>query len=210
MSKLILVGGGGFAKEVLELAIMAGHEVVGYVADAPSLFKSIYLGHPGQLNVLEVQFDAVVLAFGAVNIHGLARRREMIGKISSMGIEAQSLVSPHAVISSGVQLGAGVIVAHGVVLSVDSSIGDYCILNSCAVIGHDARIGMNVIAAPQAFVAGNCVIEDDCLLGPSSVVLEGKAVGRYCVLGTGAVAHRNLKDHSTVMPTSTKVLKKQC
>jgi acetyltransferase EpsM len=210
MSKLVLIGGGGFAKEVAELAVLSGHDVVGYVADTPGILKSPYLGTPDQLQSLPVQFDAVVLAFGALNAQGLIQRRAMINKIYSMGLQTLALVSPHAVVSLGVKLGVGVVVAHGVVLSVDSSVGDYCILNSCAVIGHDAEIGSNVIVAPQAFVAGNCFIADNCLLGPGSVVLEGRTVEGYCVVGTRAVVHRNLKHHSTVMPSVTKVLKTPC
>lgn len=209
MSRIILVGGEGFAKEVYEIADLLGHEIIGYVANNKGILNLPYFGKPDKLPELQSMFDYANIAFGAVNSVGVQIRREMIERFNLWGIKSLTLISPHAVISSGVIISeCGVYIAHGVILSVDCNISQYAILNSNAVIGHDSKIGSNVIVAPQAFIAGNCCVSDDTLVGPLSVILEGRSVGSGSVLGAQSIAHRNLPKHSLTFPNKSKILKK--
>jgi acetyltransferase EpsM len=203
--KIGLIGGGGFAKEVAEIAELSGFEIAGYFSDLPANTKWLYLG---KLSEAEKFKEKMHFAFciGAVNGASLRRRREIILSLKEKNLSFETLISPKAVISAGVQLGVGVIVAHGVILSVDARIGDFCILNTGAVVGHDAKVGFNSILAPLCFLGGNVEIESDVLVGPNSSILELKKVGRNSVIGCGAVVHRNTKPNTTLMPINTKVM----
>lgn len=204
MSRIVLIGGGGFAKEVHEIADLCGHEVIGYVADAAGVVNLPYLGSVESILDLRAQFDHFVVAFGAVDRRSLARRAELIGRIDSLGFSSVPLVSPQAIISRGAEVAPGVIVAHGVVVSVDAKIGAHAILNSSAVIGHDAIIGERTIVAPCAFVGGAAVIGSDSLLGPNSVVLEGRSVGSHVIVSLGSLVLRNVAEGMTVLPARSQ------
>lgn len=204
MSRILLVGGGGFAKEVHEIADLNGHEVVGYVADAPGVAKLPHLGPVEAIADLKAQFDHFVIAFGAVDRKSLARRAELIGRIDQLGLSSVALVSPHATISRGAEVAPGAVIAHGVVVSVDAKIGAHAILNSSAVVGHDAIIGPRAIVAPCAFVGGAAVIGGDSLLGPNSVVLEGRSVGSNVIVSLGSLVLRDVAEGMTVLPTRSQ------
>jgi acetyltransferase EpsM len=204
MSRILLIGGGGFAKEVHEIADLNGHDVIGYVADAPGLVKLPHLGPVEAIADLKLQFDHFVMALGAVDRKSIARRAELIGQIDQLGISSVALVSPHATISRGADIAPGAIVAHGVVVSVDAKIGAHSILNTSAVVGHDAIIGARAIVAPCAFVGGTAVIGCDSLLGPNSVVLQGRRVGSNVIVSLGSLVPRNVADGMTVLPTRSQ------
>jgi acetyltransferase EpsM len=207
MTKIALIGGGGFAKEIDELAELCGHSIIGYFADEWGVLDRPYLGKPGQLRKLESSFDAVCIAFGAVDRKSLARRAALIDWIVAQGLPMVSLVSPHAVRSRGVSIGEGAIVAHGVTLSIDCSIGPFAIVNSNAIIGHDAVVQANTIVAPGAFLGGMAVVGANSLIGPGAIVLEGRTVGSDVIVGLGSTVVRDVVDGATVIPIRSRVRK---
>lgn len=207
MTRLAFIGGGGFAKEVLEIAELNGHQVVGYVADAEGILDRPYWGEKEALAARRSEFDSVCIAFGATDRKSVQSRRRLIEWAVENGYTCDALVSPHAVRSSGVTIGPGTIVAHGVVISVDARIGSFSILNSSAIIGHDAVIGDNVTIAPAAFIGGKTEVGSGTLVGPGAMVLQSLSIGGEVVVGTGASVMRNVPGGSTVMPLRSKTLK---
>lgn len=205
MSRIVLLGGGGFAKEVLELAQLNDHECVAYVGECEGVVNLPFWGKPEELLKRRKEFDHVVLGFGAVDRRSVEQRALMIGWLNENAFTTLALVSPHAVISSGVEVGKGSIVAHGVIMSVDSSLGDYCIVNSSAIIGHDTKIDENVIIAPAAFLGGNVNVGNSTLIGPGSMTLEGRSIGDRVIVSIGASVVRNVKSDSTVVPNRSLV-----
>jgi acetyltransferase EpsM len=201
MSRILLIGGGGFAKEVLEIAYLSGHDVVGYVADAAGVVGLPHLGPVESIADLKSQFDHFVVAFGAVDRKSLERRAQLIDWIDQLGLSSVALVSPHATISRGVDIAPGAFVAHGVVVSVDAKINSHVILNTSAVVGHDAVIGDRTIVAPCAFVGGAAVIGSDSLLGPHSVVLQGRSVGSKVIVSLSSTVLRDVAEGMTILPT---------
>ena len=201
MSKLILVGGGGFAKEVHEIADLNNHEVIGYVAEAEGVVNLPYLGHVDNLSEVAADADYVVIAFGAVDRKSVERRAALIKSIEESGLEFLALVSPHATVARGAMIGKGAIVAHGVVISVDAKIGNHAILNTSAIIGHDAIIGDRVIIAPGAFIGGTTTIGEDSLVGPNANILQARTVGNNVIIGVGAGVVRDVESGMTVFPT---------
>ncbi|HYJ83615.1 MAG TPA: NeuD/PglB/VioB family sugar acetyltransferase [Allosphingosinicella sp.] len=207
MTRLAFIGGGGFAKEVLEIAELNGHQVVGYVADSEGVLGRPFWGGKEQLAERRDEFDGVCIAFGAINRKSVLSRRGLIEWAVGNGYGCEPLVSPHAVRSSGVEIGPGTIVAHGAVISVDARIGSFAILNTGAIIGHDAIVGDNVTVAPAAFIGGTTEIGRDSLIGPGASVLQSLRVGSEVVVGTGASVVRSVPDGATVMPLRSKTLK---
>ncbi|HEY4252815.1 MAG TPA: hypothetical protein VGM87_16510 [Roseomonas sp.] len=206
MTRLILIGGGGFAKEVAEIAALNGHAVVGYVADAPNLLDAPYLGMVDGLAGMRDRFDAVAIAFGIVDRRTAAARAGTVQWLEQQNIPSVPLVSPHATRSQGVRIEDGAIVAHGAILSVDCVLGGFSIVNSGAVIGHDAIVGRNATIAPAAFLGGGVSIGDDTLIGPGVMVLQGRKVGSQVIAGVGATVLRDVPDGATVLPKASKVI----
>lgn len=204
MTRVVLIGGGGFAKEVLDLANMSGIEIVGYVAPEKTTLKARYLGVFEDLTSKTHLFDGVTIGFGSINRATALSRAAMIEAIKKANLQPVSIISPHARISSGVQIGAGTVVAHNVILAVDSIVGEHCMLNNASQLGHDACLAQNVTLAPLAFVAGECQIGENALVGPSTSVLQGVRIGRGSIVGVGATVARSLGEDKVVLPNPSR------
>lgn len=206
MTRIAFIGGGGFSKEVDEVACLCGHDVVGYVGDVLGVLDRPYWGTVERLLENRHTFDAVFVAFGSVDRKSSIRRSAMLDWVIGNSIPSLPLVSPHSIRSHGVKIADGAFVAHGVTLSVDAVVHSFAILNSNAIIGHDAVIGRNATIAPGAFVGGGARIGDNSLIGPGALVLENRLVGHDVIVGLGATVVRDVKDGATVVPIRSRVL----
>src|SRR3954466_5972301 len=112
MTRLAFIGGGGFAKEALEIAELNGNDVVGYVGDAQGVLDRPYWGLPAELLSHRARFDAICIAFGAIDRKSLLARAKIVRWVRESGLSSQSIVSPRAIVSKGVSIADGAVVAH--------------------------------------------------------------------------------------------------
>ena len=202
--KIAIIGGGGFAKEIIEVILMNGDEVYGVFAKENSLDYD-YFGYLRELNDHKNSFDGVILAIGAVNKAGIENRRKIIEFIKENNIELISVISPLATISKSVKIGNGVYIGHGVLISCDTEVCDNVLINHNAIIGHDVKINENVSIAPQVFIGGGVVIEKDIMIGVGSTIRQGIKIGSNSIIGMRSIVIKNIKENSTVLHQISKV-----
>jgi sugar O-acyltransferase (sialic acid O-acetyltransferase NeuD family) len=206
MSKIAIIGGGGFAKEIIEVIKMNGDEVYGIFAKENSLSYP-YFGYLDELNEHKRDFDGCIIAVGAVNKEGIENRKIIIDFIKQNNIPLISVISPLATISKNVQLGKGVYIGHNVLVSVDVRLSDNILINHNAIIGHDVVIEENVSIAPQVFIGGNVEIETDVMIGVASTIKQGIKIGNGSIIGMRSVVMKNIKSNSLVLSMPSKVYK---
>lgn len=207
MKRLALVGGGGFAKEVAEVAELCGYRIAGCVDDAAEI-RAPY-PHWGGLGLLaqhRAEFDEVALAIGAVDRRSFETRARIVAMLEAESYVFASLISPAATLSKGVSIAPGVFAAHGVIVSVDASLGRHVILNSNAIVGHDATIGNQSIVAPGAFIGGDVTVGERVLVGPGAQIMQGLSVGDQSIVSVGTVVLRSLSAGATTVPQRDRVL----
>lgn len=206
MQRLAMIGGGGFAKEVAEIATLNGYDVVGCYAQSPGHFATIHKGYLDELLRDRADYDGVVLAIGGADRKSIAVRRAMIDWIQANGLSAPALVSPRSIVATGVKIEAGSLVAHGAILSVDASLAAFCVVNAGTIVGHDTVLASNVTVAPGAFLGGGCTVGADTLVGPMAKILQGVEIGRDVIVGVGCVVMQKLKDGAAVWPERNRVI----
>lgn len=205
MARVAIIGGGGFAKEVIEVAQMLGHEIVGIFARENSLSGYPHLGYLNEMLTMREQMDGVHIAVGAVNRKGMENRRKILELLREHDIPMISLVSPKADLGEGVTIGEGVYIGHRALISCDARIADAVLINQGAVIGHDCRIEENVSIAPLVFLGGEVVVESDTMIGARATLRQGLRVGASCLVGMGSIVIKNLKAGSTTLQMPSKI-----
>ncbi|MCJ2016184.1 acetyltransferase [Methylobacterium sp. E-065] len=198
--RLALIGGGGFSKEIAEIARALGHMVEDTYSTAPEVQVGRYRGYLDALLADRTEFDGVVLAVGGVSRRAIRARAELIAWLDRHAFPCPALVSPRAIVSPDVAVGAGAFVAHGVIVNADASLGRFCVLNSAAIVGHDAVVGDNATISPGAFIGGQCKIGANSLVGPLAKVLQGLTLGQGVTVGMGCNVLRTLPDNATIWP----------
>jgi sugar O-acyltransferase (sialic acid O-acetyltransferase NeuD family) len=205
--RLVVVGGGGHASDVLGVVedIVRDRpsgqpeiEVVGIVADGevdPRRFSHRGVHRVGSLEDL-AGLDATHFVLG---VGWPASRRAVLEQLRPGDAQPCSLVHPTATVGAGVVLGHGVVVMAGVHLSPNVHVGDHACLSNHAVLGHDVVVGALAGIMPGAVVSGDVTIGDVALVGANATVLEGRRIGARARVGAGAVVVDDVPDGVTVV-----------
>lgn len=201
-NRAILVGGGAFAREILDWASqnsMSG-DLPAFVAfldadphvldDFPQLGLK-YLGDPGSYSVQPG--DIFVMAIG-----GTASKTKLAAYLDGQGAQFASIVHRSAVVASTAKLGRGVVIGPHAYVATSAEVGDFASVNSLSGIGHDAIIGSCATISSQVDVMGKTVIGSRALLGSGARILPGVKVGDGAKIGSGAVIVRNVKPDTTM------------
>jgi sugar O-acyltransferase (sialic acid O-acetyltransferase NeuD family) len=192
--RLVLIGGGRHAKEVADVAVAAGHEVIGYVAAAAAGPSLRYCGTFDWLVSQRQSFDSAIIAFGALNRHGIRQRVAVIAQLESRDVPFATLVSPVARVAESAILEAGAYVGHGAIVNAEARIGRHVIINTGAIINHDVCVGDGSIIAPAACLAGGARVGARSLVGLGARVLQDVSIGSDALLGAGVTLFENMDD----------------
>ncbi len=100
--RLALIGGGGFSKEIAEVAQMCGYTVDATYSSQPSAQVGTYRGYLDELLADRAAYAGVALAVGGVSRAAIQARAEIIAWLDRHALPCPPLVSPHAIVSQGV------------------------------------------------------------------------------------------------------------
>ncbi len=212
MNRIVIVGAGGFGREVLTL-IRDINEVtpgtwdfVGFLAaEAPDArmmqrIDALYLGSDTDEQILAALHGChVAVAVGAGSV-----RREVAARMIRAGLIPATLVHPSAVIGEDVELGVGTVVCAGSILTTNVRLGSGVAIDRSVNVGHDCVMGDYVTLAPGTVLSGNVTLADEVYMGTNSCTIQGVRVGRATTVGAGAVVTRNIGDGLTVVGAPAK------
>ena len=207
-NRVAIVGGGGFAKEVIAIFELNEFRITGIFAS-----ESIVQDYPHvsdsekNLHNFRDTFDSVFLSIGVANSRDIKKRRKVMQFLIDEGFKSSPLISKTAIVSKGSTIGCGTFVAHSAVISVDAEIGDYTVVNTSVIVGHDTIIGNNVTISPSVFIGGNVKIGDDVLLGSGCIIMQGVSIGPGSVIGMGSVVTKNIVESGVYAGNPAKKIK---
>jgi sugar O-acyltransferase (sialic acid O-acetyltransferase NeuD family) len=198
---LVIIGAGGFGREVLDAVDGADPSLAGRFAGflddlepEPEILAGLgaaWLGTVGRLAELVAEY-----------VLGIADPEDR-DRIAAMLCEAErdvgSVVHNAATIGRDTILGGGVVLTAGARVSTHVRAGDHLQVNPNATIGHDCLIGDCVTVYPGATVGGNVVLGDRVSVGTGANILQGLAVGDGAFIGAGAVVVRDVPAGETVV-----------
>ncbi|WP_278800095.1 acetyltransferase [Marinobacter nauticus] len=194
--KCVLVGAGGHAKVVQELALLGGAEILG-VCDPK--FSTTGEQYWNGLKVLggdefldETSPESVLLLNGIGMMPGNTIREKAYDRFVSMGFRFPALVhpfawcSPLASIADGVQLMAGVVVQPG------ATIGKNSIVNTRSSVDHDSRIGAHCHLAPGATVCGDVQLGNSTFVGAGATIVQAVNVAPNQFIKAGSLTRSDI------------------
>lgn len=203
MKNLIIIGVGGFAREVFwhakkSLGFGVDWQIKGFldgdVKLAPEDYKLLPEKVLGDVDTYEICADDVfTCAVGSPKA-----RKILIEKILSRGGNFINIISELAEIVPTAKVGRGVIISPFVGISERAQIGDFVALNAQTIIGHDARIGNFSCAMPHVTVSGNVQIGAEVFVGSGAVLLPKAKIGDGATVGAGCVVLKKVRAGATV------------
>ncbi|MBD8349073.1 acetyltransferase [Dysgonomonas sp. HGC4] len=195
IKKLILVGGGGHCKSVIDVAESNGYAILGILDTADNIGKKVLdytiIGTDDDIikYVEEVKF---IVTVGQVK--NVLLRMELHDRIITAGGSLATLVASSAYVSKYSSIEAGTVVLHQAMVNADAVIGKGCIINTYANIEHDAIIGDYTHISTGSMVNGACKVGSGVFLGSQSVLAQGVCIADNTIIGAGTFVNKNISD----------------
>jgi len=189
--KLIIIGGGGHAKVIID-AVLAGEEYEIYgIIDQKLEIGTKVLGVPvlGMDEILPRLCDeGIKNAFiGVGSIGDCTARRSIYDKLKSIGFKLPVIIHPKAVIARDVEFGEGTFVAASATINPGTKIGKNVIVNTSSSIDHDSRIGGFVHIAPGAILCGTVSVGEETHIGMAANIVQSVTIGKKCFITAGCL-----------------------
>jgi sugar O-acyltransferase (sialic acid O-acetyltransferase NeuD family) len=199
---VVIYGGGGHGKSLIELVKAAGqYEVIGVIDDGLKPGEMI-LGIPvlgGGGKLAELYSEGIHLAVNAVGGIGDVRTRiKVFERIEGARFSNPSMAHPTAFIEASASLADGTQVFPFAYVGSDVRTGFGSIINTSAVVSHDCSLGAYVNIAPGAILAGGVQVGAGSLVGMGATVNLSVRVGEGCIVGNGATVKAEVPDGTMV------------
>ena len=186
--ELILVGGGGHCKSVIEVAESAGYSILG-ILDMPEEVGKTVLGHKvvGTDDDIPQLVGKAEFVITVGFIKNPAIRIRIFDKIKSAGGRLATIVASTARVSKYAEVGEGTVVMHQAFVNAGAKIGCNCIINTFSNIEHDAQVGDQCHISTGTMVNGDCKIGERVFIGSQSALANGITVGDDIIVGAGSL-----------------------
>ncbi len=196
MEKIIILGGGGHAKVLIEtIKRQKMYDVAGLLDSnlqpGSHISDVLVLGNDDLLPELyanDVHYACI--AVGSIRNNG--GRKKLYEKAKRSGFDFPAIIHPQAVLSETVKYSEGVQIMAGAIIQPESFIGANTIINTGAIVEHDCKIGAHVHICPGAVVSGGCKIGDGSFIGASATIIQYTNTGEDCLIAAGAVVIKDV------------------
>lgn len=203
MKNLIIIGVGGFAREVYwhakdSIGYGVDWTIKGFLDGDVKLAASEYELLPaevlGDVDNYEICADDVfTCAIGTPKV-----RCRLVEKILARGGQFINIISKLAKIIPTAELGRGLIVSPYVGISDRAIVDDFVALNAQTIIGHDARLGKFSCVMPHTHIAGKAQVGSEVFIGSGAIILSKAKVGDGATVGAGCVVLKKVRAGVTV------------
>lgn len=168
---LVLVGGGGHCKSVIDVAESAGYEILG-VLDMPENVGKFVLSYKviGADDDIPSYVDMADFVITVGQIKNNATRKKIAERIEKAGGKLATIVANDAYVSKYAVIGEGTVVMHKAFVNAGAKVGRNCIINTMVNVEHDAVVGDFCHISTGTMINGGANIGDSTFIGSQSVV----------------------------------------
>lgn len=192
---LILVGGGGHCKSVIDVAESAGYNILG-ILDMPEDVGKQVLDYKviGTDDDIPQYADKAEFIITVGFIKNPAIRIKLYNRIKDAGGKLATIIASTARVSRFATLGEGTVVMHQAFVNAGAQIGANCIINTFCNIEHDTLVGNQCHISTGTMVNGDCKIGERVFVGSQSVLANGISIGDDIIVGAASFVRKSITE----------------
>jgi sugar O-acyltransferase (sialic acid O-acetyltransferase NeuD family) len=192
---LILLGGGGHCKSIIDVAESAGFNILGILDIPENVGKSIcgieITGTDDEI-IKYVDRAQFIVSVGYMDNNSL--RLKLYNRVKQLGGTFAAILASTAHVSKHAKIGEGTAVMRQACVNADATVGNNCIINTFANIEHDVQMGNHVHISTGAMINGNCMIGESVFVGSQSTVRQGVHIAANVYVGASSFVNRDIQE----------------
>lgn len=208
--RVLVLGAGKAARYV---AYIFGYrddvEIFGFSDPDKATWGTTLAGRP----VLGADEEAIERAlregvrYATIGIGAVPLRHRLRGVLESAGFELVSAVHPSAFLSPAVELGKGVVIEAGSVLSDNPRLEDNVWIGLAAMVSHDTVIGRDCSVGGRAAVGAEVTIGERTQIGMGSIIQSQRRIGSDTIIGSGSNVISDIPDGVVAVGNPATIIK---
>ncbi|MGH1480684.1 MAG: NeuD/PglB/VioB family sugar acetyltransferase [Geminicoccales bacterium] len=203
-NSVIVIGSGGHATSLAESIVSSGYEIK-YFLDENSGKKEL-LGFDVKTLLAEEESPMLVVAVGDNCL-----REEIVKNTRSQRPLSifPKIIHADASISRFSEIGEGAVVLQSAVVGANTTIGDFCIVNTRSSIDHDCHMAVYSSLGPGSVTGGGVRIAERSMIGMGTVIRHSINVGSDVVVGSMSYVNKDCVDETVYYGTPAAPIRKR-
>ncbi len=205
MSNLYIIGAGGHAKVVGEIAELNGYNNLVFIDDDWPDKKNCehWIVESSFKNFQNKSLDTFEYIVAIGDNH---QRMSVMKEMESSSGMLITLIHPSALVSKYSSIGAGTIVMANATINPFCNIGPGCIINTNSSIDHDCILESGVHISPGVHLAGQVFVSTNTWIGLGASVIQNCKIGHNVIIGAGSTVINNVSDNTKVVGSPAREL----
>lgn len=208
MKELIIVGAGGFGRELLQWVKDINNFqnkwfIKGFIDDNLHALDNLDCDYKviGAIQEWQPKNNEVF----ACAIANPIIKEQITTLLKSRGALFESIIHPDVKIGDYNKIGEGLIAYPNSVITVNTLIGDFVTLLSSG-IGHDAVVGDYCTISSYCDITGGVQLGKRVFLGSHVTIVPKRKIGDDAYVGAGSVVIKNVKPNAKVLGNPAKLI----
>lgn len=174
--EVVVIGGGGHAKVVIDIIELSGDKVKGILDDGLEIGTMVD-GYPiiGKINDCQKDLECLyIIAIGSNEV-----RNDIVNKLN---VPWYTAIHPSAIISKTAYVDEGSVIAANVVVNSGAMVGKHCIVNSSSIVEHGdiikdfVHISSGVTIGGEVVIGENSMIDLGCIIQRNIKIASGSKI----------------------------------
>jgi len=209
--KVVIIGAGGFAREVLDVfdacnRVSQSYNVLGYVVDPQYGLPGTIVNDKPILGGFDWLAHHASEVWAVCSVAAPELRLRVVSRAKECGVRFCNAIHPTATLTRWVTMGEGIVITAGCILTNQIRLGDQVQVNLDCTIGHDAVLDDLVTLAPGVHVSGLVTLSKGCYIGTGANIIDRVHIGEWSIVGAGSTIIRDVPPNTTVVGVPGRVI----
>lgn len=187
MKAVLIIGCGGHAKSIANIAIKSGISIQAFYDDNAQINEYI-------MGIPVLKMNMLNEGYAIIGVGDNHQRQEIFMAQKRQWI---NLISTYSDFSTLSRLGVANFISSQSYIGPDTVIGNNNIINTGAIIEHDVIIGDHNHISIGSRIAGKVTIGNGCFIGAGATIIQGIKIADDVIIGAGAVVIHNINESGT-------------
>lgn len=195
--KIILIGGGGHCKSVIDVIEQENKFEIAGIIDVKEKIGSKVLnyeiiGCDDDIEKLSKTYRNFIITFGQGKSNTF--RKNTYNTLKKLNLNLPIIQSPSSHVSKHASVGEGTVVMHGAIVNAAAKVGVNCILNTQSLIEHDAEVGNHCHISTKASLNGTVKMGNSVFAGSACVIADSLSVCDNVTIGAGSSVIKSITE----------------